>query len=230
VTDWRGIWSRRSRPSALDLQHLIEADGYDSGAAKVTAADWQIYAARVGLRAGLGKGDSAYEVGCGAGAFLAALQAAAGLRAVGGCDYSATLLGIAREALPDGQFDQLDAEALPPEPEYDVVVSNGVFHYFPDESYAWRVLTLMSAKARRSVVVLDVPDLAHRDESEAARKAQLPPGEYEAKYAGLMHLYLDQAFFTRFAEEGGFGVEIFESLMPNYAQAPYRFGALIEIR
>jgi hypothetical protein len=58
---------------------------------------------------------------------------------------------------------------LPQILSYDFVISNGVFHYFPDLDYAGQVLGRMIAKARRTVAIIKVSDLSRRDEAERVR-------------------------------------------------------------
>jgi SAM-dependent methyltransferase len=71
------------------------------------------------------------DVACGPGY---ATAAAASLSAkVTGLDFSPTMLAIARTRLPDLEFVQGDAEALPyADASFDCVVSNFGVHHFPD--------------------------------------------------------------------------------------------------
>jgi len=84
---WQQIWEKRTlQPQhAITLDTLIALDGFDSGAGKINPADWQEYTRRISDKLGLKSGDSVFEVGCGAGAFLYALRQQHGLT-VGGLE------------------------------------------------------------------------------------------------------------------------------------------------
>lgn len=228
---WREVWNRRTLrvDGIAGLQELIDLDGFDTGAGRIHADDWRRYARSVAALLGLAEGASVYEVGCGAGAFLLALREQIDIR-VGGCDFAPALIGAARGALPEGDFEVLEAGDLPPAPTYDFVVSNSVFHYFPDFEYAERVLERMIAKSNRAVAVLDVPDLNQRDAAEGIRRDNLSAETYDLKYAGLGHLYYERRWFRDFALAHSFDCRLFPSPIPNCAQSAFRFGAILTRR
>lgn len=226
MQNWRAIWNRRDGKLGADpLQSLIELDGFDAGAGRIMAEDWRAYARLIADRLQLQPGQSVYEVGCGAGAFVFALREL-GIR-VGGLDYSANLIAKAGEAMPEGDFTLGDAGSLPLQPRYDVVLANSVFHYFPDQDYAGQVLARMLEKATRAVAILELPDNALREQAERVRRDSLTPSAYEEKYRGLAHFYYDRAWFSSFAAARGHGCELFDQCIPNYAQSPFRFNCLI---
>jgi cyclopropane fatty-acyl-phospholipid synthase-like methyltransferase len=208
------------------MQDLIAADGFDSPLGTLDEGDWQTYAHVVASRLGLAAGASVYEVGCGAGAFLLALHAVAGV-STGGCDFSPNLVSAARRALPGGRFAVLEAGRIAKRPRYDSVLSNSVFQYFPDLDYAALVLERMLVKARRSVAVLEVPNAHLREPAEAFRRQQLTPDVYSERYANLAHTYFEPEWFDERARGWGARCEIVPSLIPNYRQGQYRFGAII---
>jgi SAM-dependent methyltransferase len=225
---WNDIWDRRAldRDAPSRLAALMAADGLDTGFGDVTEAAWRDFVGRMADRLGLGDGASAYEVGCGAGAFLLPL-AERGVR-VGGLDASAALLGYAREALPAGTpLDHDDAATLREHPRCDVALACGVFLYFPDEAYAREVLARMVRKARRAVAVLDVADRATQDAALAHRRAHLGPEAYAVRYEGLDHLYLDRAWFEReLLALGCVSVVTEDQHIAGYANGRYRFNVL----
>lgn len=226
---WQSVWEKRHRQQhqALDLSALIALDGFDSGAGRIETADWQTYAHLIADKLGLQDGQSVYEVGCGAGAFLFALQATRQLT-VGGLDYSSGLIEAAQHAMPEGDFSVAEALALATTPQYDVVIANSVFHYF-DLPYAKQVLTAMLAKARVAVAVLDVPNLATKQACEALRReaasANMTQAEYDEKYAGYAHTYYDTSWFDAFAVSEK---TVFTSCIPNYAQRDFRFSVILK--
>lgn len=226
MSTWQEIWDRRQRGESVGLEELLRLDGYDEGAGRCTVDDFREYARRVAERLDLVDGDSVYEVGCGAGALLVALRDARRLE-VGGSDFAMPQVETARVALPDGEFELHDASETPPTRQYDAVVSNGVFHYFPDLDAAAQVLERMVAKARRVVAVLDVPDVALREQSEARRRAMRPPGEYDRLYAHLSHLSYSRDWFREQAARLGWACADEPSFVPKYPNAEFRFSVIL---
>lgn len=166
-------------------------------------------------------------MGCGGGAFLYPFW----LRgcAVGGVDYAPNLVAIARQAMPGAVLEVAEARDFPIRGPADVVVSNGVFLYFPDEDYAASVLHRMVATARRSVGIFDVCDLAHRDEALAERKAILGEVEYDRLYRGLDHLYLDCSWFRHQLAGLPVRVEIADQAIAGYGNSRYRYNVYIHL-
>jgi cyclopropane fatty-acyl-phospholipid synthase-like methyltransferase len=228
VPNWKEIWGKRKVDAAglLDLDALIKLDGFDTGAGRIEAPDWQTYAEIISKKLGLRDGDSVYELGCGSGAFLYALRQRNALT-VGGLDYSAALISAASRAIPDGKFVEAEAKFLDTDTRYDHVISNGVFHYFPKD-YASDVVARMVKKAKKSVAIMEVPDLQTRQESENIRRDALSQEEYEKKYAGLEHTYYERSWFEEQAITHGCSCEIFDGCVPNYAQNRFRFGVLFK--
>lgn len=225
--NWRAVWERRGLrgEEAVDLDALIKLDGFDSGAGRVEVDQWRRYAGIVADKLRMRSGETVFEVGCGAGAFLYALREWRSL-SVGGLDYSAGLIAAATRAMPDGSFTVSEANAVDPRIPYDYVIANGVFHYF-DPAYAAEVLARMTRKARIAVAVLEVPDARTREESEAFRREALTHDEYEKKYAGLEHTYYRRAWFRARAAAQGVSCEVFDGCVPGYVQNSFRFGVVL---
>lgn len=163
---WREVWQRRgqSLPDEILLETLIELDGFDSGAGKVDVADWRQNAEFIIEHLALTNGDSIFEVGCGAGAFLFAIEEKLDVH-VGGLDFAPNLVKVASHVMPKGTFISGDALELELSPQYDFVVAHAVFHYL-SRTQAYTVLERMHAKARKAVCILEVPDLATQELSE----------------------------------------------------------------
>jgi SAM-dependent methyltransferase len=227
MTGWDALWAAREVPPSqgTTLADLLAADGFDSGFAGLSEASWSAGVHRVAAALRLASGTSVFEVGCGAGAFLYELERL-GCK-VGGVDLSPALIAKAAQAMPSGHFVQCDAASFEIEPEVDAVVSFGVFCYFGSLGYAAQVLDRMVAKARRSVAVLDVPDLARRDEDLAYRQKRAG-GEaaYAARYAGLEHAYYDREWLADALRARGLvDVCVEGPVIPGYGNAPFRFNA-----
>jgi trans-aconitate methyltransferase len=225
---WQHIWEKRSlQPQhAITLDTLIALDGFDSGAGKIALPDWQEYTRRISAKLGMQSGNSVFEVGCGAGAFLYALRQQYPLN-VGGLDYAAGLVEAAQQAMPDGDFKAQSAQTMATEPQYDFVIANSVFHYF-DEAMAAEVFQAMWQKAKVGVAVLDIPHAATKEACERARRDALTEAEYEEKYRGLHHTYFSPDWFAN--QLPGKPHQVFESCVPNYAQSQYRFSVIFHKR
>jgi SAM-dependent methyltransferase len=211
TVDWREVWERKGavEVDTYDLQTLLDLDGYDVGTGKLTPEAWAVVPDIVVRELSLRPGMRLLDVGCGAGALLWCLQDN-GLKLFG-VDYSAPLIAHARRAVPEATFAVAEALSLPF--DADAIVCCGVFLYFPDLDYARRVLDEFK-RAAPVALVLDVPDLATREEAQRARAAAgSKPGE---------HLYYPRAFFE--------GSKVWTNNVPGYGNGPFRFNALLDFR
>ena len=223
---WKDVWAARTLDPARTslLERLMAADGLDTGFGSVTEAAWRALVERTARTLGLAAGSRVFEVGCGAGAFLYPLAEIGCV--VGGLDQSDALIGYASAALPDGQWLQGDASALDPAEAWDVVLACGVFMYFPDPNYARGVIARMAAKATRAVAILDVPDLARREEAMAFRRGSMGAVEYQERYRDLDHLFYDRSWMQRvLTEVGATDVRIEDQQVSGYQNARFRFNA-----
>ncbi len=221
---WKDVWAaRRLDPSRTSvLSRLLAADGMDTGFGSVEEVAWQRYVRESAEFAGITPLSSVFELGCGAGAWLYELSRKG--CAVGGLDASPALIGYAREHLPDGRWEVGDAAALELLPQYDFVAASGVFLYFPSYAYAANVLESMIRKAKRGVLVLDVPDLATRDAALDERRKMAGEELYAQRYAGLDHLYFDRDWFSGKLESlGAVRTIVSNQRIDGYANARYRF-------
>jgi SAM-dependent methyltransferase len=226
MNNWKAIWNRRARNGErADLDTLIKLDGFDTGAGRIDVNDWRHYTANIAKKLGIVDGVSVYEVGCGAGAFLYALCEQFSI-VVGGIDYATGLIAAASHVMPYGHFKEGDANKFDIAPHYDFVIANSVFHYFSRE-YASEVLARMIKKAKIAVAVMEIPDSATKEESEALRRDITTPEEYERKYKGLEHTYYVRGWFEEEAKARGLTFEMFDGCIPNYAQNRFRFGCII---
>ena len=226
MTRWREVWGARRAPHqpGSPLVTLLALDGFDTAFAEVTEQDWLGYVHSVGARLRVTPGDSVYEVGCGAGAFLYPLWSAG--VTVGGLDYSAGLIDAARSAMPTGRFDVRDADELAVEYPVDIVVSSSAFLYFDSLAYAGRVIDAM-ARAAGAVALLDLPDAALADRARCARVRAFGDAQaYEERYRDLPHLAFDRGWvMDRLQAAGLHDVEVEDQSLRGYDNSPYRFNA-----
>jgi trans-aconitate methyltransferase len=226
MNKWRDIWENRSRgdsPAESTLLALLKEDGYDTLGA-VSEKAWRDHVRKLSARLQLQPGDSVFDVGCGAGALLWCLREAG--HPVGGVDYSAGQIARARQVMPDiGDLSVQEAAGLDPLPAYDCVVACATFLYFPDLSYAARVIDLMAAKATRCLALLDMPDAAQKDAIIRSRKKALGEEAYNQRYAGLEHLYYSRDWVQERLEQLGWNCALESQSLEGYLHSPYRFNA-----
>lgn len=221
---WQEIWRERR----LDLSHstvqkrLMAADGLDTAFGSLTESAWRAFVRHVAQTLGLEPGESVFEVGCGAGAFLYDLYETG--CTVAGVDLSEALVGYARDAMPDGSFEVADAAEMAASRTYDFVVSCGVFLYFPSLPYAREVIRRMATHAVKGIAILDVPDRALEEKALAARRAALGESAYDERYRGLSHLYYDREWLTRaLQDEGATKLVVEDQNIPGYGNSAFRF-------
>lgn len=221
---WAEVWEARrldpARPSVLS--RLLAADGMDTEFGSVPEDAWNRYVLETAQTIGIKPGSSVFEVGCGAGAWL---YEVGGLGCeIAGLDGSSALIGYARQHLPRGTWLVGDAASLDPIPQYDFVVSSGVFLYFPSLDYARGVLEQMVRKARAGVLILDVPDISKQEAALALRRQVAGEKDYSRRYDGLDHLYFEKAWFQSVLESNGaLRVKIEDQHIDGYLNSGHRF-------
>ncbi len=164
-------------------------------------------------------------MGCGAGAFLYPFYQQG--NKIAGIDYSEPLVKLAREIMPEANITVNEAINFPKDHQFDVVMSTGVFLYFPNHEYAAKVVKNMVEMADKSIGIFDVPDLAKKEQALAKRKSLLTENEYQEKYQGLDHLYYAKDWFQEILAEAAVKITIEEQNIPNYGNNDYRFNVLI---
>jgi trans-aconitate methyltransferase len=224
--NWYDIWKRKGLTPTGDslLSKLMAADGFDAFGSLSEAA-WIGYAETIGKKLEIGPRSTLYEVGCGSGAFLYPFYSNG--VTVAGSDYSAGLIEAACVAMPNASLEVADAINLGATEKFDVVLSNGVFLYFSDLSFAEAVLVKMLEKASRKVSILDVPDLNRRDQSIELRRGHLGPDEYERRYGNLPHLYYPRGWFSEVLQDHPVQIEIEDQYSPGYLHNAFRYNVFI---
>ena len=223
---WKEVWERKGKAAAgrdrYSVEELFAADGFDTATGKTSEAGRARIGDVIRRNLGIAAGQRILEVGCGAGAVLALLEASGAILA--GVDYSAPHIDIARRALPSADLRAGEANSLPfHDGAFDGVFSHGVFLYFSDLAYGWRVLAEMTrvASSAARLLILDVPDAATERECIEARRAagaSLSPA----------HLYYPQSFFHEFAAARRRRAVILRQDIPDYANAAFRYNVLLE--
>jgi len=228
---WQIVWERKGKEKTKEeftLQDLIEMNGFDKGASKITKKIWLKAVEIVKDKLDFKRGDILLEIGCGSGAMIFPL-ARMGIKIVG-IDYSFPLIKIAFKVVP--KIDALVSEAkfLPfKNRSFDKILSHSVFQYFPNLIYAEKVLLeiFRVAKCNAKILIMDIPDVFKKKESEKYRRGKLSREEYEKLYSCYPHLYYDKGWFENIAKNLGYKFEIFDQNIPQYGNAPFRFNILL---
>ena len=228
MTTWYQIWNQRqpSSDTGVGLDGLLNLAGYDAAFSSMSASRWRGYVREVAVELGAIPGHSILDVGCGPGAMMVVL-AEMGFR-VAGVDYSSSLIGLARDALPNADLRICEADQLATDRYYDYVVCQSVFQYFPDLSYAQRALSRMLKVAKQGVAVLDVIRLESAADAEKARADAEGRSSYSRRYDGLTHLALDADWFRSEAEANGWTASFRDQQIAGYLNSSFRFNVLLK--
>lgn len=235
---WKEIWN--GKVADVDIQKLCDIkdeftmysalkklDGFDVNVEEAENYYSSFYHSAIHIWETLirdKKISSAYEVGCGSGADLFLLKNR-GIK-TGGIDYSANLSGIAGSVLGKTcAVETGEAMAMSSGDTYDLVFSDSVFAYFPDEKYGESILEKMYEKANKMVVILEVFDKDWQDECERHRRAMLP--DYDERYAGLEKVFYSRAMFRNFAEKRHCAIRFDSVENPYYWNSKYLFNCYI---
>lgn len=160
-----------------------------------------------------GEHPSIFEVGCGSGPFLMMFQRD-GFE-VGGLDYSASLIEVARKVLVRPvELYCGEATALDSDIKYDSVMSNSVFEYFESDAYAEEVLEKMLVKARYSIGIFDVHDEEKKEDYLQYRRKIIK--NYDERYRNLDKKFFGRNFFEQFAEKKQVEVEFRNTQIKGY--------------
>jgi SAM-dependent methyltransferase len=231
MENWKKIWEKRNTSFAKEneediLMNLIQIDGFDGGGGDscITVESWIKYVSRIESELSAHETDSIFEVGCGCGAILYPLKKRG--HKVGGLDFSETLVNKAHDLLPDTELITCEASLLEISPQYDFVIANSMFFYFPDFAYAALVLNKMYEKARKGIAILDIPDARLEQELEETRRQACP--NYDEKYKGLKHLYYPKSLFLDFSEQKQCSkITITQQNITGYGYNGFRFNCFI---
>jgi SAM-dependent methyltransferase len=200
---WHGVWNRRD-PS------IVGMNGWDGSCA--TQADYRDFASRVArivaetLR--LGSEDRIADLGCGTGVIAGMI--APQVRSVLAIDYSehAIEVALSGQPAPNIHYRIGDLTRLSPsEVDVDKAYSVSVLHYLDEYAIA-RDLVRGLLDRGVEVLVMDVPDVRHRD--RVARSYDIET---------YSHLYFDEELLRHDFP----GVEILRGLLPGYPNDPVRF-------
>ena len=165
---------------------------------------------------------SFFDVGCATGPYLYYLLHTRENVRVGGVDYSEPYIETARRFIPEAvELYCSEAGNMATDIKYDCVYSRSIFQYFENIEYGRRVVELMIDKANHSVGILDVHDLAKRDDFLAYRRSTVE--DYDEKYKDTQHLFYPKSMFIEIAEEFDCDVKFAHCALPGYWNAPFTY-------
>ncbi len=126
-----------------------------------------------------------------------------------GVDYSHTLIDIAKRIIKNGTFfcdEAINIDSLFSKMHFDSIISGGVFVYFPSKDYAFSVIKKSYDLLLQggNLALLDLNDISKKDIYSKIRKGTMSEAEYNKKYEGLNHLFLDRMEVFKFCESLGF--------------------------
>ncbi len=237
---WNEVWERHvadenillSKDVKKTLVELKRSSGYDvlggEGKYEWWFDEYQQIKHELFYTGNRNKGQikSVYEVGCGSGANLYLFEKD-GIQC-GGIDYSKSLLNCARKVLQSTELICDEAINMPVDTVYDAVLSNGVFHYFPNEDYALEVLEKMYQKARYAIGIRDLRDKEKEEAFITFRKQTIE--NYSEKYKDLPCLFYTKGFFLDFAAKHHADIKFTISDVKGYWNNEYAFNCYIYSR
>lgn len=225
MNKWKEIWEKRLVDDNHNdlLSELIRLDGFDGKTGKIELSSWLKYFDSICEEIGIQNSDSIFEVGCGSGAFLYPFYRQG--HVVEGIDYSLALVNAANK-LWQAPISHCEAKNISLSPQFDVVVSNSVFFYFPDLEYAESVIEKMINKSRRIIAILELPNKDLEDVSEKARMDLIGHEIYDKDYKELKHLYYSKNWMYQIGQKFNLKVKIFDQIIENYNSNQYRFNCI----
>ena len=231
MSKWKDIWSKKTviEGDSFTLKDLINLDGFDSGGDSFSEAKWLENTSEIAIKMNLTAEDSVFEVGCGCGAFLWALNSIIKPKEIGGLDFSENLVKTARYVFKNNDnFMVSDALDLPTAYKYDYTIAYSVAHYLSFNEVEV-VIDKMLDKSRKGVGLFELPDAAFEREAEQFRMRSmgLNSDEYSQKYEGLRHTYFDYSKIKGIADRHGYSIERYNAAGILHGQSQFRFGVII---
>ena len=113
--------------------------------------------------------------------------------------------------------------------EYDIVLSHGVFHYFPNEEYAFSVLTkaIELTKHYGKLMILDLIDI-NKYEDYISFRQSIDNGNYDRQGpTAYNHLPFDKLKIKKFLKLHGFSnIITFQEKIEGYSVSKFKFGII----
>lgn len=223
--NWKEIWnkkgSKKELPAKYSIKDLMDLNGFnDTG---VTFESYKTFWEYVTNKFVTKDNSSFYEIGCGSGISLKILHDMG--HVVGGSDYAQNSIPKALGWEISDDIECLEALKVSITPKYDYVVSFSVFHYFKDIEEANEVTKIMLEKCNKGIGIFDICDESKRDIYIETRKKADP--NYDEKYKGLDHLFIQKEFWKEFAKENNLNLIIEDQHIENYKNSELRYNVYL---
>jgi len=231
ISLWREVWEKKGYAvkENFELEDLLAIDGYDTPSSNVTKENWIAYIHAIEKKLNISPGQNVCEIGCGAGAAIFPLYNQ-GVN-IWGADYAENLIKICRRVMPYGAFEVAEAHTTPFTADmFDIVLSSGVFIYFPNLEYAELVIQeiVRLVKPHGRAAILDLNDFAQKNKCESIKRQKLGDAQYERLYKNHGHQFYDRAWFEQIAHRYHLRCEIEDQILAGYANAEFRFNVFFQ--
>lgn len=217
LEDPKAIWRELKRIDGFDVDLGRHADAYYNEFYKNWEEECKL------LNAHIGPWNSIFEVGCGAGATLYLFSRQN--KKISGIDYSGQSVDIAKTVLKEADIVCMEADHISTTEKFDVVMADSVFAYFPDETYASKVLEKMYEKAQKAVLITEIFDKELEEACMQYRRAQIE--NYDEKYKNLDKLFISKSLFQKFSQKHDCKLVFTSVENPYYWNSQFMYNVLI---
>jgi ubiquinone/menaquinone biosynthesis C-methylase UbiE len=208
--NWENLWKNKTESFEL------EENGFDSSGSKIENEEkYEImrktYCDLISQY--VPNSSSVLEIGCGSGPMISRLKKRFPFMKAHGVDLSPSLISIAAKRYKDISFYVSKADSIFfDKSRFDVVFCFSIFQYFDNLEYAEKVFDEMVrvCKPNGTILILDVPDIEKKIESESKRSR---PSE---------HLFYSKEFFNSFSDD----IKIVEIKLGEYENSKFRFNVI----
>lgn len=193
---WKDIWKNRGKDiyhDNLTLEDLISIDGFDSQGHPISSENWIEYVKYIlSTINDIKNKRNILEIGCGAGAFLKAMESFLDKETkIYAIDYSQNLINIAKDIFNEYNFNCIETiDKLYSNNYFDFIFSNSAFQYFQNKDYAFKLIDKLYnlLKVNGDLVLLDLNDIEKENEYHKIKMPSMTREEYEKRYSSLNHL------------------------------------------
>lgn len=210
---WKDIWAKKQadeeilNKSKFELFcYLKKKNGFDVNVKDEKSYYESFYRAEEELVLTISqyakqKIESVYEVGCGSGVNLFMFREKNKNIQVGGIDYSQGLINLAGTVIDSADLVCGEARDIEIFPQYDAVISESVFQYFPNLDYAEEVLRKMICKSKHVTYLGEIHDESKKEEWLENRRRNMQ--NYDELYEGLGRMFYQKEWLERIAADYG---------------------------
>jgi SAM-dependent methyltransferase len=211
LTNWKTIWNNKPENETLSLKTLLSLDGFEN-VGEISIDAWLDYVKHIQEKLNITKEETILEVGCGAGAFLYPLYSQ-GFN-VSGCDYSKSLIANANKAIKSS-FVCCNINNYISDVKFNHVISNSVFQYFPDYTYAEKVIQKLITLSKSTISILDVNDL--KKVLDATKERPVYPA----------HTFYSKDWWIELAQKYNLDILIEDQAIENYSNSKFRYNVFL---